>query len=195
MGVGVRVSGLPLGFHKVRLTYISGPNPLQPNTFDISTPIHSPQGALFSQQNTLPIGSCSLADARGITETKEDLFVGIARGLTSNVDTTSTAFIPAAEMSLTVPSKGSWFRIYFTTIVQFNVTMEYAIYINGIQTRTIAQRTGPVASAPGEVTLETIEYLPSGTHKVDVYWRTTSGTGRLYATFRILTVEELEDRD
>lgn len=76
---------------------------------------------------------------------------------------------------------------------QVDDALSIFVYVNGVQVGpAIVDTTG---SANREVTLACaglIVPVPAGTHKVDVYWTTGSGTMTAIGTDRRLTVKELD---
>lgn len=192
-GALVNVSGLSNAKHTVRITNTST-IAVGIDAFDIITPIHSPRGGLFEQQNTLPVGSNSLSDSRGVFPVSTQKFVGIARGVTSGPTTTSTSFVPCPEMSLTVPSKGGNFELS-AMLRTFNSASGNSgftqFYVNGLPVSIEAITTAEAASNNDVISTNVILYLPQGTHKIDLYWRCGAGTQTASGTDRQLTVIEL----
>ena len=191
---GVSVRGLVFGKHTIRITKTDTNASGFRSSLDIITPIHSPRGSLFEQQNTLPIGSLSLSDSRGSVIPSSEKFVGIARGVTSAPTTTSTSAVPMPEMSLVVPSQGGMYRIKANFNSANNTSTHscvYQIYVNGSATGIQAIQTASAANAPESILLEHTMYLPAGAHKVDIYWNVSSGTGTSSSTNRQLIVREM----
>jgi len=198
-GAGFRISGLPLGRHTIRFNNNTASSNLIHSCFDIITPIHSPKSNLFTDlQNTLPVGSQGISDNRKTSPIKDG---GLqpkssarAIGVVVSPTTTSTSFIPCPDMSVTLRSAlGGKLKIngYInwrnSGINGYGI---FVVYINGIQ---IGVDCGAQTYA---ATVDILSYINEtvivgpGVHKVDVYWRTASGTLTAQAIGRNLTVEE-----
>jgi len=199
IGSGFRVSGLPLGEYKIRVTNGTA-NFMDVEAIDVITPIYSPSSnipAVF--QNTLSVGSDSIADLRkwndrDILDEKISTVV-LAQAVTSSPSTTSTTSIPCPDMSATVYSKGSRFKISFTSTVRNTVagnSCRFVLVIDGItltETEILIQ-PGSANFDQGAVINHNM-YLSKGFHKVDVFWRTSAGTMSSSSNLRALLVEEM----
>ena len=194
----VRISGIAAGMHKVRILCNNGTTNLTLDALDIHTPIHSPIASLFDQQNTSPVGSCSLADTRKFSPVQSlqpaQKYRGVAVGVTSGPTTTSTSYVPCPEMSLTVPSKGGWFELNLTgdfanSSVPQRVLLSF--YLNG---NAIGRTATPIVTSANDavtIAMSSMVYLPAGVHKIDAYWSVVVGTALARLTSRELTVKEL----
>lgn len=191
----LRLSGLSLGVHKIRITSNSAAN-LYVDTFDVVTPIHAPKNnGPFVVQNTLSVGSCSIRDLRtfGEGQVPEQKVVAQAVGIGTSATTNLLTFIPAADMSCTVKTSGNPVQIsYSATCVSGGVGQNVftQIFVNGspVGVDIVGFSIGAVL---GPLSQTMVLPLPAGVHKIDLYWRVDGGTSSLNATRRILSVREL----
>ena len=200
VGSGFRVSGLPLGWYRFDLTTASTATPgILFGAFDIITPVHSYSSALpYDLQNSLPVGSQSLADSRQFSPVKIESPKKVkAQAIGTNtggLTTSSTQFIPMPDMSVTVSSRGAWFRITpsFMTAQDSGTSQFNQIYING-QPEGKEMVIGGQSAGNLVISYSRIFYLSPGFHKIDAYWRVNAGTGTLQANnYRVLLVEEID---
>lgn len=194
---GFRTSGLPLGLYKVRFNNNTAGTYTSICSLDIITPIHAPKSNIIGDlQNTLPVGSCALQDSRQYTLANlvPQKVRSMAQGVASNFTTTSTSYTPVNDMSLTVISRGGWFKLTGMVNAYNGTNATYiSLFLNGAQ-------VGPDATvginAASCLNVTTDVYLPAGAHKIDIQWKVNAGTGTIYNSgsgngSRILTVEEL----
>ena len=187
------VYNLPLRKYTVRFAAVNTNN-INIMSFGVITPIHSHVSEMpVDQQNSLPVGSCSIRDLRPIAANQSSLkFRGVAQGLTSSPSTTSTVFIPCPDMSLSVPSKGGWFRIdgSLATGNSTSFNLHVQIYVDGVA--LASDRFATAQNTSILLTLAEIVYLSPGVHKIDMYWRCASAnTQTANGVNRNLIVEEL----
>ncbi len=192
-GAGFVTSGLPLGWYRLRITNQVTGQHINADAFDVISPIHSPRSLNKVYENTSPVGSCSLSDSRQLSPVKSEgksRFRGVAYGITQNISTTSTTFIPVLDLSLIVKSNGSWFKASYSmhNSNSANETL-MQLFVNGLGVGQLLQRTG---NTQGIMASDELIYLPPGIHKVDLYWRVSGGTGSSTGVQRKLTVEELD---
>lgn len=200
---GLSITGLTLGIHKIRITQNGTGTSGNLDYLGVITPIHSyKSNQYFDAQNTLSVGSNAISDNRKITPSKDTVpsqkYRGVAIGVASSPTTSSTVYVPVPDLSLTVPSKGGWFRVS-STIEIFNTANSTSnnfttIYVNAVQES--AFETTAFTSASGTATganhpISKPIYLPAGVHRVDLYWKTNAGTIENEGIRRILSVEEL----
>jgi hypothetical protein len=190
------VSGLPLGKHTVRMTKTSGAFVSYFNGFDIITPVHSPKGnAPGDLQNTLPVGSCAIGDNRKFSETSVKPLANWAQAVgMATTTTTSTSYVPIADMSTTIKTTGNPIDVRFSINSRHSsaaVSTYYKIYVDGVPVSQEFFFSEPTANYTEVVTFSLILPLSSGVHKVDAYWKTDSGTATTDSTGRSLTVTEL----
>lgn len=199
VGGGLSINSLPLGLYKIRFTDNNAANGFEIGCLDIITPIHSQKSNLFADlQNSLLVGSCALSDNRQIQPLKlpqsTNKYRAQAVGINSDPTTTSTSFVPMPDLALTVPSRGSWFAVSYAQSGRGSTTtatLQTQIYIDGVAA-SIAKQSATPASANNFVTSDRVlVFLSPGTHKIDLYWAYSSGTGTTAGTQRSLTVEEL----
>jgi hypothetical protein len=179
--VTIRVNGLSLGWHKIRITQNGGAaDGLYSDGFSVITPIHSPFSNAY--QDTLAvsaIGSCSLGDLRkfnpvfnltkSLPNWAQTLDVGI-----SNFTTTSTSFVPVPRLKTVIKTKGGPLRISYSVALEGTSTAaRVRVFINGVDVeRASAQRGG----TPGETTSRTfVVPVEAGVHVVQVYIQASSG--------------------
>jgi hypothetical protein len=194
----MRVSGLPLALYRLRIQN-NTTSVHWIDTVDVITPVHSPVASNVEIQNTLPIGSCAIADSRKRSPVESlverQKFRGVATGVTSSPTTTSTTVIPLPDMSLTVPSKGGWFKVDFGANASNNGANNQIImqlYANSAPvsgTRWVVEV--PTANRNFPVNLSKQIYLPAGVHKLDMYWRVNGGTATLSGSDSELTISEI----
>lgn len=195
----VRITGLSLGLHTIRITQNTTTS-LYFDAFDIITPIHSPKvNQPGDLQNTLPVGSCAIGDMRKFSAVAVKPLTNWAQavGVTSSPTTTSTTApgVPMPEMSLTLKTTGNPVQISFAAYVN-NVTAQAAIVsclINGVSLGAIGEAVlGGTSTDHKWVSNTFIVPLSAGVHKIDLYWYMTgSGTISNPGIRRTLTAREL----
>ena len=201
-GSKIRISGLPLGKHTLRITRNSitgGDANLYVSGFNIITPLHSYKSNVYADiQNTLPVGSNSISDNRKITPIKDALPVtkawAQAIGITSGPSTTSTSMIPMPDMSCTIKTTGGPLDILFEGVFDHgtaNGAAQWQIYVDGIAVTTLRDINLPTAGDEMQGMTSIIVPVSAGTHRVDVYWDTNTGTLSGRTTQRILKIREL----
>jgi hypothetical protein len=182
-GNSARVSGLALGLHKVRITKTSGAANWFYNAFDIIAPIHSAKSNVtVDLQNTLPIGSQGISDNRKTTIVK-DLGVrtkaaSMAVGITFNPNTSSSVFTPCPDMTCVVKTEQGILDIsYAINILESgNVTAYFQLYVDGLPVGNGKPYATALTSNDYDVYDRIIVPVSAGTHIVQLYWRTNSGT-------------------
>lgn len=201
-GQQVQVTGLTLGVHKVRWTVTSAASVVH-GFYGIAaiTPIHSAKSNLYADlQNTLPVGSQGLSDNRSTTMNKStgvstNKVFARAIGVSSPNSTTATSFVPCPDMSVTITlANTARVGMQMTANWRHSATNGYGIfgfYVNGILYGTSAYKQTYVATADEQLCLTDTVLLPAGTHKIDVYWSTASGTVSITSVNRTFVVQEL----
>lgn len=195
------ISNLSLGLHTIIIQRTAGAGNFQVAGFFIITPVHSPAFNLpINLQNKLTVGNDSLADSRQWNEkdvSDENMSqVSMAQALISSPSTTSTTSIPCPDMSTVVYSKGSRFKISFTSTVRNTVagnSCRFVLVIDGVtlpETEILIQ-PGSANFDQGAVINHNM-YLSKGFHKVDIFWRTSAGTMSSSSNLRVLLVEEMK---
>lgn len=192
---GLALTGLTLGTHTVRFTYITGGSAIRVDAFDIVTPIYSSKSTIYIDlQNSLPIGSNSIGDNRNITIVKDSLPSSKAwaqsLGLFSNPSTTSTSPVPMPDMSCTVKTKNGSLRVSYSASVFAGSNHVFTqIYVDGIP---VGDTIDTQSQTGIGITSDSIRIpISAGTHKVDIYWYLDGGTGTARNTARSLLVEEV----
>jgi hypothetical protein len=194
----IQVTGLPLGTYTVKLTKATSTNALLFDCFNVITPIHSYKSNLYADlQNTLTVGSNAISDDRNLTPIKDSLPVqkawAQAVGITSAPTTTSTTVVLMPDMSCTVKTSGGPLKISYSVslyVSAVNVAPNLWIVLDGLTVSTGKVFQGYGSSTYGTVSDTIIVPVSAGTHKVDIYWSTSSGTATAASTTRNLTVEE-----
>lgn len=195
----VRVSGLTLGFHTIKVTS-NNTSTFFSDAIDVITPVHSYKSNLYADlQNTLPVGSNSVSDDRVFTPIMDSLPAAKswnqAFGVTSSPTTASTTAVPMPEMSCSVKTSGGALKVDFTAQVFSSAAgaqIIYSIYVDG---QNIVPGGGftlnsAVATDDETLALSIITNVAPGFHKVDVMWWTNTGTLTANGIQRVLTVEE-----
>lgn len=193
-GSGVSIRGLPLATYTVTFTNNTA-NFMDIGALDVITPIHSHKDNLYTEaQNTLSVGSQGIEDFRKISSleqlTKAKAWAQ-AIGVASSPTTTSTAFVPMPDMSVTIKvTTGNKLRISYASAVQTtsNATNTQA-YINGAAVG-VSKQSGS-STTLSEVSDSFLVPVAPGTYKVDVYWQIAAGTATATGLQRNLTVEEV----
>lgn len=196
VGGGVRVSGLALGLHTVKVTKTAGTGTLYGTAIDVITPIHSPKGnAPGDIQNTLNVGSCALSDNRVFSSIAVKPLANWAQavGVASSPTTTSTSFVPIPDMSATLKTNGNPIQISYSVscLCSALAFIDVVAYVNGSVIGTELQTYTPAIGAPTILSQAIIVPAAAGTHKIDLYWRTNTGTLSASTVRRTLTVKEL----
>jgi hypothetical protein len=191
-GCGVSINGMTLGWHTITVTWASGSGSINVEAFDIITPIHSFKSDLYGDlQNSLPVGSNAISDDRataavaGLSPTKA---WAQAVGITTSPTTTSTAFVPLPDMSVTIKTSGGSLEIFYSVSTSNSSnTIFTQIYVDSIPVSNYR------ANSSGLDTMSDCLIWPvgAGTHKVDVYWEVNSGTGTANQQERTLVVKEI----
>lgn len=197
----VSVSGMPLGWHTIKITRVSSTGTVNfyQHALDIITPIHAVKSNLYADlQNTLPVGSCSLMDSRKISMIKEALPVqkawAQAVGVASNPTTGSTSMVPMPDMSVTVKTSGGAIRISYKAGVYNSAVannMSSQVYLNGSAIGTASSINSAGTSYAAVLSDSFIVPCAPGVHKIDLYWMCNLGTNTALTTQRSLTVQEL----
>lgn len=193
---GFSVSGLPLGFYKVRFTNNSGGSAFYAETLDVIMPVFAYKNQVACIQNTISVGSQSLGDTRKVSGIKEIVTRGWgqAQGVNADPQTNRTAAEPVPNLTTVVQTKGGRLKIQFA-MQQYKSTSANStwtqVYVDGIAVGPVTLQTSPSANyqitSLGEVTVP----VAPGFHKVDVYWFVDgASTATAYSVNRILTAEE-----
>lgn len=196
-GNTIRVSGLPLGIHKVRVTYNSGAT-LYADCLDIITPIHSAKSNQYVDlQNTLSVGNQGISDNRKTSMVKEILpsqkTISQAVGINLNPTSVSSVLVPMPDMSVVHRSETGRIKISFAATVSATgggTNLFFAVYVNGVQqTMKGINNAALYWTEPSETFVMTVG---KGTHKVDMFWRVGGGqTVTAVENYRNLIVEDV----
>jgi len=193
---GICVKTLPLGWYTLKVLNNSASVYINCGGIDVITPIHSPKSNLLSdRQNTLPVGSQSIADLRQIVSSigTQNKAWAVAVGSTSNPTVTSTVSVPLADMSLVIKTSGNPIDISYA-ITHYNSTsgvqVFFKIVVDGIFVGA-EHSQNQTGNAGVVISDRMIVPVCAGVHKVDVFWRVGANTGTAYETRRTLVVKEI----
>ena len=197
-GAGVRISGLSLGLHTVKIN-LNSTNGIGFESCDIITPIHSPKSNLYADlQNTLAVGSQGVEDLRKIAPLEQvtsQKAWAQAVGVANSPTTTSTVAVPMPDMSVTIKTNGgslivsAFARCNLSTAIGSS-SAAMTIFIDGVRVGAFIQHDSLGASLNFVLSNTAIAPVSAGFHKVDIYWLISSGTVTAQQTDRILVVEE-----
>ena len=170
---------------------------MQIGSFDIITPVHSPKSNLPGDlQNTLLVGSNSLGDSRLLpAQTVKPLSNWAqAVGVTANPTTTSTAFVPAVDMAVTLKTNGNPIEITYYSDIANNVVGAFATlnaYVDGVPAGPGQISFTPISGYQFTCGESLIVPVAAGQHTVQVFWKVSAGAGTLGSAQRLLKVREL----
>lgn len=194
---GVQVSGIPLGFHTVRVTRASTGATMYHNSFDVITPIHISSNQSGDINATLSIGNNSLSNSRNLTPLKgiqiQPASWAYAKGSLANPSTTSTS--PVAMPDMVAIIKGTGKPVYFEFDGTFLVNsagqnVDMFMYLNGslIEYRSFTQPSVNYRVTP---TIGHLRTLGIGYHLIQIFWNTSGGTLSGYDVHRSLKIFEI----
>jgi len=195
-GCGISINGLTLGMHTITISWTSGTGSINPEAFDIITPIHSYKSNLYADlQNALPVGSNSISDDRVFTPIANlpaTKAWAQAIGITGGPTTTSTTLTPMPDMSVSIKTSGGALDISYcaTTSASGGAgdAVQTQIFVDGVGQGSV--KSNSVGTATSTNTDRLFVDVSPGYHKVDVYWSVGSGTATAGASQRNLTVKE-----
>jgi hypothetical protein len=197
-GAGLIITGLSLGLHKVRVT-LSVASAFYLHAFHIITPIYSHRSNVsYDQQNTLPVGSCSLSDDRKLSPIKDAGLqkknIAQAVGVANSPTTSSASDVPCPDLSVTHTNTSGKIKISYSAIASNNTAgaqTAFRIYINGATASS--SRFGMSYQSGATVVISDIVFanVPVGVNKIDVYWRAAGGQSTAQGDARTLLVEEV----
>jgi hypothetical protein len=194
----ISIRNMPLGYHKIRMTYNSG-NTMFVDALDVITPIHIASSNLpTDQQNTLSVGNVSIGDLRKFnkrdSQAANRLNYSQTFGVAASPTTTSTSPVPMPDMSVTHKSETGSIRISYSVTTSnntLNAETFLRIYVNGAavgkQKRAGAHVANGLNSASDTIRLN----VPIGVNKIDVYWSVGVGTSLAAQQERNLLVEDV----
>lgn len=198
-GGGVlRITGLTLGLHTVKLIRTSTANSSYLYGMAVITPIHAPKSNLYGDlQNTLTVGSNSIADTRKFgksLETKKAWAQAV--GVTSTVTTTSVTpnFVPVPDMSVTIKTSGGPLLVGFDGAIRNSAlgnSTYFKIYVDGVAQEPLMDLLAQVANGELTQSFTRMVNVGPGTHKIDIYWCVNAGTALLFQNYRNMFVREL----
>lgn len=189
----MRVSGLPLGLHTVRITQNNSASNMYIDILDIITPVHMPKKNLFAIQNASTIGSCAIADLREPSDPSQKVSKNyLALGLTSAPTTTATTPVSCPDMIVMVDSEGDWYDIDFEVVIRQSIIgnqSAFVIYVDGVQVGAGVQNNASTANYDIALSHSVPVYLSAGTHRVQILWSTSAGTLTARGPIRQLSVK------
>jgi hypothetical protein len=200
IGASFAISNLPLGLYTVRLTRLASTGGMLLNGFDIITPIHASGSSLpYDLQNALPVGSLALADSRKFSAIKEasaqDKNISQALGITSSPTTTSTTHVPLPDLSVAHFSKTGKVKISFSSTFTGSIASGQTIvlpHINGVAMPSERNFMAYTGGATGTISDSfTVDVPKDQVSKIDIFWRTSTGTATAISNSRQLTVEDV----
>lgn len=199
----IYVNGLPLGRHTVRLTKTGGNGLISwTDIIEIITPIHAPKDVGPARlQNVATIGSSGVRDLRGLSPVQYPAQKAWSQaiGVSTTPTTTSVSIAtPLADLSCTIKTSGGQIQISYFAPVTNNASNNEtvpAIYLNGTYVPGTLYSITQTSTTTGQRLLASslvVVPVSAGTHKVDVYWSVSAGTGTSPGSaLRVLTVREL----
>jgi len=175
--ISASVSGIPLGLHKLRITFNSG-NQLQIDCVDIATPIHAHKNnGPFQLQNTLAVGSQGINDGRKLSQLNDANPQTTAKDIVANT-TTSTSYVPLQDMQTTVyATEDSTIDIGLSGAIfaPSNYTF-VAVFIDGVQMHDGYYNYWPGADSMSNLRVKFP--VSKGYHHVKLMWKVSGGTGQ-----------------
>ena len=141
------------------------------------------------------VGSCGLSDSRKFTDLAVKPLANWAQAVgVATTTTTSTSYVPIADMSCSIKTTGNPVDISFSTSSRHgtaSTSTYFKMYINGVAISQEFFFSAPLANYTETTTFRMILPVSQGVHKVDAYWKTDTGTATIDGQGRSLTVKEL----
>ena len=195
----LQITGLTLGVHTVKFTKAATGSDMEFHGINVITPIHSTKSNLVADlQNTLLVGSNAISDNRKTTPVKDILPVtkawAQALGVISSPTTSSSTFVPMPDMSCTIKTSGGAIEMKFNASINNSstgVTNYFQLYVDGVAYGPFFYVDEFNTNGNGPVSISIIQPVSSGAHKIDLYWRCSSGTLAANGIARCLSVKEL----
>jgi hypothetical protein len=193
----VKITGLTLGKHTIRLQRTAGTGNFNFSGYHLITPIHAVDSILPAvRQNSLPVGSIGIADVRPLAQT-QDVDIpnhGQVVGVTTSGSTTSTSFVPLPDMVLTIKTTGRPVEIDWNVFLSNNtiaIGTAVQLYVDGLAVGYIHGINVSGAGAANEISGGHILPLGAGTHTIQLMWQVSSQTASLESNRRSLRAKEL----
>jgi len=197
--VRIQFSGLSMGKHVLRITKTAGADNMSIQGIDVITPIHIlKDNGPFITQNTMSIGSCGINDLRLFSkkDVKNTDRISQASPVSSSPSTTSTAYVPMADMQLPIKTTGKPIEIsYSASCYNTNATIgsiQTAIYVDGL-IRSVTQRGTSNGTGTTGMTDKITIPVSSGYHVIQIKFLAESDTAVAYSLNRFCSVRELKD--
>jgi hypothetical protein len=177
----VRVSGMALGLHTVKITSDDVVVKIM-GAIDVITPIHSPKlNGPFVKQNTLRVGSMAIGDDRCFDEGDvEDTSFLTKCGYVSVANTSSTTLVPVNDMLATINMEESglvkinWnFMARNSSASQF---LDIDIFVDGKSTNLKRYFENHAINEQEHIKCEEVVYLNKGIHTIQAHWLVEGGT-------------------
>lgn len=189
------VSGLALGFHKVRVTKTTGTQFFF-NSFDIITPVHSYKEVnTTGYQNVRNVGSQGIEDRRKWTPVKGTTQKNASQavGLIASPTTSSTSYVPIPDMKVLHTNTTSRVKVtYFLRAMNSSagVGTGFQVFMDGVAIGNAKVLTQTTDNTVGDSFV--VDVSPGTPHIFEVQWFNGSGaaTSTANGTSRNLTVEE-----
>lgn len=181
-------TGLPLGFHTIKVIVSATTGATYSDSVDVITPIHSYKYSKANIQNTIDIGSQGILDLRNF---KNPLAfrekANYAKSRMDNVTTSITNFVKVPGSGVHIYSRTGRVEVTVNTNTDSSSGspyIEFALYING-NIYGPSSRDSAFASLSGDdraLTITEIFDVPVGYNYAEVYWVVSSGTARLISS-------------
>lgn len=193
-GSRLRISGLTLGTHVIRIIKTSTTGNFYWKGVEIITPIHSHKNSFSNWQNALPTGSTGISDNRKFTPIKESVASKKAwtqaLGITVGPSTSSQSFVPVPDMLVEVETKaGEDIEVFYRVDNSGNVANDATltqVFVDGVIVGTPASITKTLAGGAVNNMDSLLIPVSPGVHKVEVHWLTSNNTVTAITTRRIL---------
>ena len=196
---GMWISGLPLGLHRVRVTYNSG-TWLALEAIDVIAPIHSFNLTTpYVEYNSISIASREISDQRAFSAIKENYLqqknvAQVSKAYTTPT-TTSTTPVTLPLMNLVhTNNSGKVLASYAVRVANSTLNQDVfvSLFVDGVDQDPTSFgycATSATANADSIISVSRVVNVSPGTHSFALYWYVTAGTGSAFA--RVLTVEEI----
>lgn len=196
-GAALQISGLTLGWHKVRLTKVAAGDAMIIAGLSVITPVHTVKDNVpGTVQATMAVGSQSIRDTRlfPVLSAKPvpnwAQAIGVVATPTSSVN---TVIVPIPDLVVKIRTTGNPIEISYSLILAASASIEPGIYIyvDGVQVGT--QKYGLVTSTSTITVADSFTHpVSAGFHLVQLFWG-VGGTGTINSPSvrRNLTVREI----
>lgn len=201
--ISLSITGLTYGKHVLKILRNTATDFMYSDTIGVVTPVHSPVFLIPADiQNTLPVGSCSVADGR-VTSPIKSVSVQKARlqllGLSGTMTTSATAPVPILDMQGPINCAGGDLSISYHVTVVNNAgtasTLSVQIYVDGVAYGRPMEHSDNRVNYYANIADSVVVPVSPGTHFIQLMAYVSSavswGIGGLGTNSRSLTVREL----